>query len=216
MTKSIKLAIIDDQALFRNGIVSLLRDYKEMEVVIEASNGMELLAQVETGKPDIILLDLEMPVMDGIKATELLKDKYPGIKILILTGHNDEAMVLHLIEKGAHGFLMKDTNIEIIIEAIHSIKENGYYFNDRVSKIMVGGLVKRKKINPFFNNAKLSDREIEVVRLISKEFKNSEIADKLFINIRTVDRHRENILRKINARNSIGLVMYAVKNNLLD
>lgn len=216
MKKQIRLGIVDDQPLFRKGLISLLKEFDEIKVVFEANNGRELLDEAAKKQPDVILLDLEMPVMDGVESTAALKSKYPGIKILILTMHNDDAMVLHLIEKGAHGFLLKDTNIETIVEAIYSIKENGYYFNDRVSKIMVSGLVKSNKIQPSFNKVKLSAREIEVIRLLSQELKNPEIADRLFINVRTVERHRENILRKINAKNSIGIIMYAVKNHLLD
>ncbi|MCW3071102.1 MAG: response regulator transcription factor [Bacteroidetes bacterium] len=216
MKKSVKLAVVDDQPLFRKGLISLLKEFPDIKVIFEAGNGKELLEQLEKAKPDVILLDLDMPGMDGIKTTELLKMQFPEVKIMVLTMHSADMMVLHLIEKGAHGFLLKDTTIEIIREAIYSVRDNGYYFNDRVSKIMVSGLVKSNKIKPSFKTVNLSEREIQVIRLLSQEYKNSEIAEKLFINIRTVDRHRENILKKINARNAVGIIMYAVKNNLLE
>lgn len=216
MKKQIRLGIVDDQPLFRKGLISLLKEFEEIKIILEASNGEELLTEITKKQPDVILLDLEMPIMDGIRTTAALKEKYPEIKIIILTMHHDEAMVMHLIDKGAHGFLLKDTTIETIVEAIYSVRENGYFFNDRVSKIMVSGLVKSNKIQPSFNKVKLSAREIEVIRLLSQELINPEIAERLFINTRTVERHRENILRKINARNSIGIIMYAIKNNLLD
>jgi DNA-binding NarL/FixJ family response regulator len=215
MKDKISIAIIDDQPLFRKGLIALFKPYRNIQVLFEAGDGNELMEHLETMQPEVLLLDLEMPGMDGIKATELVRNKFPGIRILVLTMHQDEAMVLHLIEKGAHGFLLKDTTIQEISDGIHSLIDNGYYFNDRVSKIMVSGLVKGRKIKPTFNKVKLSEREIEVINLMSKEYKNAEIAKMLFINVRTVDRHRENIMRKINVRNSIGIIMYAVKNDLL-
>lgn len=211
----IKIAVVDDQCLFRSGLISLIKEFAELDVIIEASNGNDLIREVAKQKPDVILLDVEMPVMNGFETTEYLKKNHPEIKILILTMYNDDEIILHLISKGAHGFLLKNNNIEVIVDAIHAVIENGYYFNDSVSKSMVKGLVSNKKIKPHFKAVSLSEREIEVVKLISKEHTNKEIADKLFISVRTVDGHRERILGKIKARNTAGIVMYAVKNDLL-
>ncbi|CAN5905082.1 response regulator transcription factor [soil metagenome] len=216
MKKSIKLAVVDDQHLFRKGLISLIKEFEEIDIVIEASNGNELVEKLKTRKPAVVLLDLEMPVMDGIETTEYLQRKYPEIKILILTMHNEEAIILHLLEKGAHGFLLKDQPIETLVDAIYAVIENGYYFNDNISKVMVKGLVRTNKIKPNFHEARLSEREIEVIKLICKEYTNKEIADKLFISVRTVDGHREKILQKTKAKNAVGIVMYAFKNNLLD
>ncbi|HET6990709.1 MAG TPA: response regulator transcription factor [Bacteroidia bacterium] len=216
MKKIIKLAVVDDQHLFRKGLISLIDEFEELNVVIEASNGKELLEKLKSKKPDVILLDVEMPLMDGIETTECIRQKYPDIKILILTLHNEEEIILHLIEKGAHGFLLKDNQIETVVDAIYAVIDNGFFFNDRVSKVMVKGLMKNNKIKPNFNQVPLSQREIEVIRLICKEHTNKEIADKLFISPRTVDGHREKILQKTKAKNVVGIVMYAVENGLLD
>ncbi len=216
MKKSIKLAVVDDQHLFRKGLISLIKEFEEIDIVIEASNGNEFVEKLKTKKPAVVLLDLEMPVMDGIETTEFLQRKYPEIKILILTMHNEEEIILHLLEKGAHGFLLKDQPIETLVDAIYAVIENGYYFNDHISKVMVKGLVRTQKIKPNFHEVRLSEREIEVVKLICKEYTNKEIADKLFISVRTVDGHREKILQKTKAKNTVGIVMYAIKNNLLD
>ena len=216
MKKQIKLAVVDDQHLFRQGLISLFGEFEELSLEIEAANGVELLEQLKVKKPDVVVLDLEMPIMDGIETTANLQKKYPEIKVLILTMHNEEEIILHLIEKGAHGFLLKDNPIETIVDAIHAVMESGYYFNDRVSQVMVRGLMNNQKIKPGFVDAGLSEREIEVVKLICKEFTNKEIAEKLFISVRTVDGHREKILQKTKAKNTVGIVMYAVKNNLLD
>lgn len=216
MKNSIKLAVVDDQHLFRQGLISLIGEFEELSLVVEAANGNDLLEQLKTKKPDVVLLDLEMPVMDGIETTANLQKKYPDVKVLILTMHNEEEIILHLIEKGAHGFLLKDNPIETIVDAIYAVMENGYYFNDHVSKVMVRGLMKNQKIKPGFADAGLSEREIEVVKLICKEYTNKEIAEKLYISVRTVDGHREKILQKTKAKNAVGIVMYAIKNNLLD
>lgn len=214
--KKIKLAVVDDQLLFRRGIISLIKEFEEIDVVIEAGNGKELIEGIKKRKPHIVLLDLQMPVMDGIETTAYLSEKYPDVKILILTMHDDDEFILHLIEKGANGFLLKNNSIDIVIDAIYSIVENGYYFNDRISKTMIKGLVRSKKIKPVFQSVSLSDREIEVIMLICKEYTNKEISERLCISIRTVENHRDKILEKTGARNTAGIVMFALKNNLLD
>jgi len=212
----IRLAIADDQLLFRRGLLSLLKDYEELEVIIEACNGKDLLEQLKGNSVDLVITDLEMPIMDGIEATENIKKKYPDTKILALTMHNEDSFVVHLIEKGVNGFLLKDYDIELIVDAIHSVMETGYYLNDRVSKAMVKALVRAKQIIPTFNNAQLTKRELELIELLSKEFTTKEIAVKLFVSKRTVEGHRERAMQKVGAKNVVGLIMYAVKHNLID
>ncbi|MFL5763853.1 MAG: response regulator [Bacteroidia bacterium] len=214
--KITKLAIVDDHHLFRKGLISLINDYKDLSVSIEASNGIELKEALRRNTPDIILLDVEMPEMDGIEVTEYLALKYPSVKILILTMHNEEEIIFDLIDKGAHGVLLKDDSIDQVIDAIYAVKDTGYYFKENISKVMISNLVRTKKIIPRIGKVRLTEREIEVVRLICNELTNKEIADKLCISARTVDGHRLNILKKLGARNSIGIVMYAVKHRLLD
>jgi DNA-binding NarL/FixJ family response regulator len=214
--KKIKLAVVDDQLLFRRGLVSLIKEFEEIDVIIEAENGKELITALKKRKPHIVLLDLQMPVMDGIETTIYLHEKYPDVKILILTMHDDDEFILHLIEKGANGFLLKNNSIDIVIDAIYSIMENGYYFNDRVSKTMIKGLVRSKKIKPVFQSVNLSDREIEIIVLICRECTNKEISERLCLSIRTVESHRDRILEKTGAKNTVGIVMFALKNNLLD
>lgn len=214
--KKIKLAVVDDQLLFRKGLIALLKDYEELDVVIEASNGNELLKQLKSQKVDVLITDLEMPDMDGMETTSIVRDKYPDVKILALTMHDEDSFVIHLIEKGANGFLLKDYDIELIVDAIYAVIENGYYFNDRVSRAMVKGLLKSNKITPTFNYVQLTQREITIIGLICKEFTNKEIANKLFVSSRTIDGHRERIMQKIGAKNVVGLIMYAFKNHLTD
>ena len=126
--KKYKIAVTDDHRLFREGIISLIKEYNDFRVIIEAGNGQELIDKIvnEEEEPDVVLLDLEMPVLDGIKTTEYLRKNYPHIKILILTMHDDDEFILHLLEKGVSGFLVKDAAIETVIEAIYSIINNEY------------------------------------------------------------------------------------------
>lgn len=216
MSAAINLAIVDDHQLFRRGIVSLLNRFKRFNILFEAENGQELIKGISGQKPEVVLLDLQMPVMDGIKTAEYMKEHYPEIKIIVLSMYHDDDTIVALLKKGVSGFLQKNDSLETILEAIEEVSHTGYFFTEEMSKIMVKGLIEAKRIKPNFGFTPLSSREIEVIRLMSKEFKNSEIAAKLFINVRTVDRHKENIMRKINAKNSIGVIMYAVKNNLLE
>lgn len=211
-----KIAVADDQYLFRQGLISLLKEYDKLDIIIEASNGKELLEKMKVQQPHVVLLDLEMPLMDGIETTISIKTKYPNVKIIILTMHTDDEFIIHLLEKGASGFLPKDKDIEIVVDAIYSVLEKGYYFDEHISKAMVKGLGKTKKTNPSFTAQYLSEKEIVIINLICKEYTNKEIADKLSISQRTVETHRSTILLKTGAKNTAGIVMYAVKNNLLD
>lgn len=215
MRLPIKLAIVDDHALFRKGFIALLKDFTEFEIVIEAANGEELLEQLKKKKVDVILLDIQMPIMDGIEVAERLQFKNGDTKIIMITSHNEDEFINHLISKGANGFLLKNQDIEIVVDAIYGVIENGYYFNDKVSKAMVKALVQNGQIIPCFVKKTLSTRELEVVRLISQELTSKEIAEKLFISPRSVDGHKERILQKTKAKNSIGIIMYAMKHQLL-
>ena len=214
----IRLALVDDHTLFRKGMRAMVEGFGGMDVVFEAGNGVELLDRIGENPVDLVLLDLEMPEMDGMEATKQLREKHPDTPILVLSMHGEEDFIIHLMELGAHGFILKTAQPERIEEAIRSIDESGYYFTDLVSKIMLKGLVKRKKVTPTFNKKKeaISQREKEVLVLICKERTTSEIADELFLSPRTVEGHRNNLMQKIGARNLAGLVVYAIKHGHYD
>lgn len=215
MEKSVRLAIADDQQLFRKGLIALLSDYPRITISLEAANGQELLDKMEKIPVDVVLLDIQMPQMNGIETTQQLNKKHPKTKVLILTSHNEEELIKHLIVKGAHGFLLKNNTLETIAEAVGGVTENGYYFNERVSKEMVSDLLSKYSIKPTFYQASLSARELEIIQLISQEFTNKEISEKLSISVRTVETHRDHILQKTNAKNSVGIIMYAYRNNII-
>lgn len=210
------LAIVDDHFLFRKGLISLLKEFKELSVIIEAKDGQDLVDKLKTKHPDVILLDIQMPVMDGIEAIIQVRKKYPDIKIIVLTMHSEEQMIFHLMEKGANGFLPKDTDIEIVVDAIYSVIEKGYYFNDKISKAMIKGVTENKKALLPTHLSALSAREIDVVRLICKQKTIKEIAEELCLSPRTIDTYRENIFHKTGAKNIVGIAFYAIQYNLLD
>lgn len=217
MDKVIKLAIVDDSDFFRKGLISHIAGHNQFKILIEGSNGKELIAALksEKQKPDVILLDLEMPVMDGIKATEYISKHYPHIRILILTVHAEERILFHLIKKGAHGFLKKDTSIDKVGHAIQAIYANDYYFAGfDLKKTIAAGNNPVKSIRS--NGASFTTRELEVLNLVCQQYTNQEISDKLHISIRTVHSHRSNILQKTNALNVTGLVLYAIKHGLIE
>jgi DNA-binding NarL/FixJ family response regulator len=209
------VAIADDHSLFLDGLSSLLKEYENLEILFLASDGKDMMNKLKTQSPQVVLLDIRMPEMDGIETLETIRKKHPDIKVIMLTQHSEEQMIYHLMEKGANGFLAKNTDIEIVVEAIHAVVEKGYYFNEKVSKALAKGASTRKMTLPF-NACTLSSREIEVVKLICKQMTVKEIAETLCLSPRTIDTYKENIIQKTGARNSVGVVFYAMQYNLLD
>lgn len=215
VNKPITVGVIDDHILFRKGLISLLKENAGLKVILEAGDGLELLDKLKDRQPDVLLLDIQMPGMGGIDATHAVRKKYGKIKILPLTMHNEDEFVIHLMEKGASGYLLKDYSIETIVDAIYSAHETGYYFNDRVSKTMIKNLVKGKIILPKFKSHTLNEKEIDIVKLVCLELSAKEIGDRMALSHRSIERIREGIFKKIGAKNSAGIVMYAMKNNLI-
>ncbi|MES2132529.1 MAG: response regulator transcription factor [Bacteroidota bacterium] len=215
MAGKITLALVDDHVLVRKGFHALLKEFEDIEVIMEASNGIELIDQLAFKQPDVILLDIEMPFMNGCQTADILKERYPHIKIIILTMHKDEFHLIDLMERGANGFLQKDVNIDIIISAIHEVVKNEYYFDKHVSATLAKKIVDAKRHPQIHQPDQLSDRELEIVKLICEENSNKEIAEKMFLSHRTIDSYREKIMQKIGAKNTAGVVIYALKHDLL-
>jgi len=213
----IKVAVVDDHHIFRSGVVALLSDYKDMEVVLQASNGMDLLNQLRSKRhtPHVVLLDIEMPEMNGIETTLLLKKEFPKTKIIILTMHNEEEFIFDLMSKGANGFLPKDKSVDAVIDAIYAVMQKGYYYNDQITQAIIKGNSGSLKAPQLLSKAALTDREIEIVKLICEQKTNKEIGEILFISARTVDHHKNNIFTKIGTKTTIGIVMFAMQTRLI-
>ena len=215
--KKIKIAIADDYKIFREGLkVSLGQDDK-MQVIFEAENGEELIAAMETKKPDIIIMDLKMPIMDGMEATQIIRKKYSDVKVLVVSMYEDDKFIIHLMEIGANGYLLKNAEPDEIRKAIYAVSENGYYFNDLVNKALLKKLVLKNNLKPSFNeNVELTERELQVLKLICAEKTAAEIGKEIFLSPRSVEGIRQRLIEKIGVRNTAGIVMFAVKNGLAD
>lgn len=212
---NIRLALVDDQQLFRAGLKLILAEEPEFEVVFEADHGRQFFERLRFEPVDIVLLDVEMPIMDGMETLERLRQDHPEVKVIMLTMHESERLIIHLMNGGASGFLLKDEQPKIVCKAIRQVHENGIFFRNYVSKALLkNGRKQNSKPDLGLAQPKLSDREHEVLRLICQELTSKEIADKLYISARTVDGHRRNLQEKTGARNIAGLVLYAVRNGM--
>jgi DNA-binding NarL/FixJ family response regulator len=214
--KPIKIAIADDYTIYRDGLKIGLTQDENLEVMLEAADGEDLIKGIETDMPDVIIMDLKMPVMDGMEATKVIKKKYPDMKILVVTMYDDEKFVIHLMEIGANGYLLKNAEAEEIRKAIYSVHETGYYFNNIVSNALLKKLVMKGNIKPSFKEGvELTEREQDVLKLICAEKTANEMGKQLFLSPRSVEGIRQRLIDKVGVRNTAGLVMFAVKNGII-
>jgi DNA-binding NarL/FixJ family response regulator len=218
--ENISIALIDDQVLFRQGLASLIKSVPGFELVAEADNGNNFLEQlsVMTDPPHIALMDMEMPGMNWIELNGILRKKYPGIKVIVLSVHASERLIARMIEAGASGYLLKNCDREELIKAINTVTVSGFYLNEQVLKAIQQTARQRKTVIKKVNNipVDLSELEKEILILICKEYTNPQIAEKLFISVRTVEGHRNNLLAKTGCANTAGLVVFAIKNHIVD
>lgn len=215
---SVKIAIAEDQSIFRNGLTKLLNDIEGFEVILAVENGQLLIDALETTPVDLALIDFRMPVKNGIEATKEIREKFPEIKVLLLSMYDDVEFVEMAIENGANGYLSKDDDAEEIQLAIRSAVETGYYLNDRTSKMFIAKMVHSGRIQPVFETSSnmFNENEMVILELICNEMTTQEIADKLFKSRRTIESARTLMMNKIGARNVVGLVMYAIQNGMVN
>src|SRR5665213_115361 len=207
--EKIHIAIIDDHTLFRNGVASLMGEFEELKVVFEAENG-EQMQQMLTNHPapHVILMDINMPVMNGYDAARWLRDKYPQIKILALSMFEDDKAVIRMIKSGASGYVLKESKPRDLLEAIKIINEKGVYINEMVSGKLLRSVSDKEEAPEF------SKKELEFLKLCCSELTYKEIADQLFVSPRTVDNYREALFLKLNLKSRSGLVLYAIQNEI--
>lgn len=216
MSDTIKIAVIDDEVLFRKSIVFLLDSETDFEIVFDGNNGQEFIHHLKTNTadkhPDIALMDIRMPVMNGIETSKLLLEDFPHVKIISLSSFDSDHFIELMVQHGACAYLAKNSQPEKVTHTIRSVYKNGVHFEmDKISIILN---MKRDDKTKKLTFSGLSDREIEVLHLICQEFSTKEIADKLCISERTVEGHRKNMMKKTNSKNVVGLILWGVKNQL--
>ena len=211
----IKILIADDHKIFRDGIKSLLDKEKDIKVVAEASNGNEVEELVEKHEITMVILDIDMGTPNGIETTATLKQKYPDINILILSMLGLHDFIIQALESGATGYILKNAGKDELLTAIKSVARGDSYFSREVSASLIEQLHRPTSSKKKFADVPLSPREIEVLKLIAQEYSNPEIAQKLYISVRTVDTHRRNLLEKLKVKNNVGLTKYALSKGLI-
>lgn len=216
MADKIKILIVEDHELFREGLKFVLNESSKFEVIADAANGEEFLFKLEKNKPDIVLMDIEMPKINGIEASVLAIAKFPKLKIIVLSSYGDEVYYSDMIKAGVLGFVLKKAGINELEKAIETVFSGGNFFSQELLQKAVGmsANISDEPFNDF--GIKLSKRENEVLMLISKGYSNIEISEKLFISPSTVNNHRSNLLSKTNTKNTASLLMFAIKNHILE
>jgi DNA-binding NarL/FixJ family response regulator len=219
LSEPIKVLITDDHVLYRAGVKTALSAKKDVKVIAEADNGMHLLNMLKMIQPDVILLDIQMPIMDGIAALPEIKKNWPHIKVIMLTMMDDHSMITKLMELGANSYLSKTSDSEIIYEAIKTCFEQEYYFNALTNKALLSNLKTKNNMTPqkvAQAEANLNDKEMLILKLMCEEKGTKEIAEIVELSPRTVEAIRDKLKVKTGAKSTAGLIMYAVKNNILD
>jgi DNA-binding NarL/FixJ family response regulator len=212
----IKLAITDDHKIFRNGLKSVLEDCSDFDLVLEAANGKELIGQLTDKMPEVILMDIKMPEMDGMQATAYIHKHFRHIKILALSMHNEDKYIVDMMKAGASGYLLKNAEPEEIVDAITTVYQKGFYFNEHLSITLIKQLVDKNNTDISTPcSVELNEREIEVLRLVCQEYSNQEIADKIFLSVRTIEGYRAKLFEKTRSKNLVGLVIFAIKNGII-
>ncbi len=221
MSQAIRVGLVEDQVLFREGIKAILNSWTDIEVMFESGDGYSVLDKLSacTILPEVLLVDLSLPPFEGrefsgLDVTQTVLQHFPNIKILILSVHDDENFIAQLIEQGVHGYLVKDSDPQEVHDAIVAVHTKSSYINERTLRAIQNKM--GKKLKPRMVNIEITKREEEILHLVCQQLTTEEIAEKLFISVKTVNGHRNNLLQKTGSRNVTGLVIYAVKNHLVE
>jgi DNA-binding NarL/FixJ family response regulator len=212
----IKVAIADDHALFRTGVKTSLSGHKDIQMIAEAENGMQLLNLLKHIKPDVILLDIHMPIMDGYTALPEIKKLYPDMKVIMLSMNNDPSIITRMMEIGANSYLTKESDSETIYHAIRTCFEQEFFFNDLTNKALLNGLRMKKPAEASMPEVNLNEKEVTILKLMCEEKSTKEIADIVDLSPRTVEAIRDKLKTKTGVKSMAGLVMYAVKAGIVE
>jgi len=215
--QQIKVAIADDHKIFRDGIRMALKDREYLKILWEAEDGKDLLHKLKIKEPDVLLMDIRMPELDGINAIGLIRKEYEDIKIIVLTMYDDQEMITKMMELGANAYLTKTTEPDEIYQAILTCMNDDFYFNDLVNKAVLLKLQHRKTVRQFYPNpVKFSEKEIRILKCIAEDKTTEEISKDVFLSPRTIETIRQKMKEKVGAKTIAGLVMYAMRNKLLE
>lgn len=219
MSRTIKIILVDDEELFRTGIAFMLQREEKINILHQSANGKELLDYLEKAPilPDIVLMDLKMPVLNGVETTKVMKEQYPEIDIIALSSYNSKAFILNMINEGASSYIIKNSSPTEMIKTINAVAEKGFYYDNSALNLIKEDkqLETRGNIKSVLDKNFLTSRENEVLELICHQHSTKEIAEKLFISPRTVDEHRRSLLLKTKVKNLAGLVVFAIQNDLI-
>lgn len=213
----LRVGIVDDHLLFRRSMTLLINSFEGMNVVLDAENGKFFLDKLKHNPVDVVLLDIQMPIMDGYSTCKQLLLNFPEVKILVVSQLSTRESIHKIMELGAHGYFTKNTDPDQLESALMNVHEKGFYFGLELGTVIKEAMLWERSNSKVSINSKelLSEREKQIIKMICKEMKSKEIADKLFINIRTVESHRKHIMDKTDAKNFIGVVLYALRNEII-
>ncbi len=218
MDNTVKISVVDDEPLFLEGLSLLISKQENIEITVTANSGRELLNSLSNAPsetfPSIALIDVQMKPMNGFELVEILKEKYPDLKIVVLSSHYKKNVLGHMVKLGISAFIPKNANKSLFVEIIESVSKYGVYFTQKDQQMLLSYMNDKSKKPALTAVEELSKREIEVLKLICKEQTNQKIADSLFISKRTVENHRQRLLEKVRAKNTVGLVVYAIVNEI--
>ncbi len=218
MTK-IKVTLVDDHQLVRDGIRALLSGLDDIEVITEASDAKSILEKLKLIKPDVMIVDISLSEMSGIELTKIITTEYPTIKVIVLSMYTNQEFIFNAIKAGAKGYLPKNITREELLDAIREVYKGNEYFSKDVSNIILKSYLKQVKDPERFDSLqdeKLTNRELEILRFVAEGYSNQLVADKLFISVRTVESHKNHIMQKLELTTTVDLVKYALKNKIID
>ncbi len=216
---AIRIAIADDHKIFRDGIKMALSDKENLKMLWEAEDGKDMMHKISIKKPDVLLMDIRMPEIDGINAIQIIRKEYEDIKIIVLTMYDDQQMISKMMEMGANAYLTKTTDPEEIYEAILTCMNDDFYFNELVNKAVMGRLMQRKTVRQHYGSStpvQFNDKELRILKLLAEDMTTEEISKVIFLSPRTIETIRQNMKAKVEAKTIAGLIVYAMRNKLIE